>query len=329
MAHELEQFADGTTAFVSARTPGWHQLGTVTAEAMTGSQALEAARLGDWNVRALRMEGVDVAPDGTVRRIEAPDRRMTVRTNPVTGETDYLGIVSDEYQVIQNEKCAEILDQIVDESGARFETAGSLRGGKSIFITMRMPETITIAGTDPMNLYLAATTSHDASAALRVDATPVRIVCANTQRLAMARSVSHFEFRHTTSNTLRASEARQALGISFKFFDDFQAAAERMMNESTTIDQFKQLCDELWPVPDAATDRVKAAARQRDASLRYLFRDADTNKRFAGTRYGAYQSVVEYVDHFAPASTPVARAQRALHGNGAAIKSQAWQLLAV
>ncbi|HEX2806741.1 MAG TPA: DUF932 domain-containing protein, partial [Kineosporiaceae bacterium] len=36
---------------------------------------------------------------------------------------------------------------------------------------------IPVIGIDPVDIYLAVTTSHDGSASLRVDATPVRVVC--------------------------------------------------------------------------------------------------------------------------------------------------------
>ncbi|MDQ1013199.1 hypothetical protein QFZ82_007684 [Streptomyces sp. V4I23] len=35
MAHEIEQFTDGTAAFASARESAWHGLGTITEGAMT------------------------------------------------------------------------------------------------------------------------------------------------------------------------------------------------------------------------------------------------------------------------------------------------------
>ncbi|HEX2810520.1 MAG TPA: hypothetical protein VHN80_30525, partial [Kineosporiaceae bacterium] len=35
--------------------------------------------------------------------VDAPDKAMTVRTNPVTGSTDYLGVVGRDYTPVQNE----------------------------------------------------------------------------------------------------------------------------------------------------------------------------------------------------------------------------------
>lgn len=53
MPHELETFADGTTAFASARLSAWHQLGTVTQNTMKAEEIMAAARLGDWGVRTI------------------------------------------------------------------------------------------------------------------------------------------------------------------------------------------------------------------------------------------------------------------------------------
>ena len=145
---------------------------------------------------------------------------MTVRTNPQTGRTEYLGVVGDDYATVQNEQVAEMLNLLVDESGAHFETAGSMRKGKSVFVTMKLPNAMEIAGVDRMDLYLAATTSHDGTASLRLDATPVRIVCANTQRMAYARSQGSYTFRHTSNVHAQISEAREALGLVWKHFGD-------------------------------------------------------------------------------------------------------------
>ena len=90
--------------------------------------------------------------------------------------------------MVQNEEHCELLNLLVDEAGAHFETAGSLRGGRETFVTMKLPQSITLAGThgsDDIELYLAAMSSHDGTAAWRVIVTPVRIVCANTQRMAL------------------------------------------------------------------------------------------------------------------------------------------------
>ncbi|MGI5525821.1 DUF932 domain-containing protein [Micromonospora sp. CA-259024] len=328
MAHELETLANGQTAFASARVTAWHQLGTVAAECMTAEEVMSKAWLGGWEVRKIALQGIEVTERG-VTKVDCSDKYMTVRTNPVTGETEYLGVVGEDYSVVQNEQVAETLNLLVDASGAHFETAGSMRKGRSVFVTMKLPTAMQIAGVDDMDLYLAATTSHDGTAALRLDATPVRIVCKNTQNLAFARSVSSYTFRHTSNVTSKIAEARQALGLMWRAFHDFETEAENMINESLTMGEFEKIVAQVWPLANDASDVAKNNSKQRTATLRYLIRDADTQKAIKGTRWAGFQAITEYVDHFAPAKTDLARATRALTGAGADLKARAFELLAV
>jgi phage/plasmid-like protein (TIGR03299 family) len=329
MAHELETFANGQTAFVSARQSAWHQLGTVTTNTLSADEIMTLAFLGGWKVRKIPVYGIETI-DGVETRIPADDKAMTVRTNIVTGEVEYLGIVGDDYGVVQNEQCAEILDRLVDEArGAHFETAGSLRRGKSMFVTMKLPDTMTIAGTDQLDLYLAANTSHDGTAALRVDATPIRIVCANTQRAAFANTKGTYVFRHTSNVNSQISQAREALGLMWTYLDTFQQAADRMLNTTLTNAEFDANVAQLWPIADDASDRTKDHAKQRRAALRYLLRDADTQACVRGTRWAGYQAIVEYIDHIQPAKNELARANRALSAPAEQLKTKAFDLLTI
>jgi phage/plasmid-like protein (TIGR03299 family) len=240
---------------------------------MTAAEVIDTARLSGWNVRTIPVAGRETTGDATTgpvqNLIDAPDKAMTVRTNPVTKATDYLGVVGLGYTPVQNEACAELLDLLVDASGAHFETAGSLRGGRQVFITLKLPEGIRIAGVDDLDLHLAVSTSHDGSMALRVDATPVRVVCANTQRLALKRSVGHFTFRHTTNVKAKIQQARQAIGITYAYQDAFAAEAERMLDTALALDGFRAVCEELWPTPPAdASVRTRNNHTRRARSLR-------------------------------------------------------------
>lgn len=328
MAHELETLANGHTAFASARLSAWHQLGTITEACMTADEIMTKAWLGGWKVRKIPVEGIETIGD-QITRIPCTDQMMTVRTNITTGNVEYLGIVGEDYGVVQNEQCADILDRLVDESGAHFETAGSMRGGKSVFVTMKLPDTMTIAGVDTLDLYLAATSSHDGTASLRVDATPVRIVCANTQRAAFAHTKGTYVFRHTANITAQINEARQAMGLMWKYLDAFQAAAERMINETLTMNEFDTIVEQLWPLAPDSAERTHANHRQRRSALRYLIRDADTQSNIAGTRWAGYQAITEYIDHIAPAKDDTTRATRVVAGAGAALKTRAFDLLTV
>ena len=69
------------------------------------------------------------------------------------------------YEPVQNEESCALLNALTDESGAVFETAGALRGGRETFVTMKMPESMSFDGIDGSkdrtDFFLAALNSHD------------------------------------------------------------------------------------------------------------------------------------------------------------------------
>lgn len=330
MSHELEQHADGRTAFVSARQHAWHRLGTVLPAEFTAAQAMEYARLGWWNVRKEHVQAV-VVTDAGVTTIEVPDRYATVRTNPVTGGPEALGVVGPTYVPIQNEEHCDLLDALVDESGAHFETAGSLRGGRQVFITMKLPDTMRVGGIDAVDTYLTATNSHDGSTAFRLMVTPVRVVCANTLAAAIRRAKASFSIHHTIGARSQIQAAREALGLTFRYMGEFQAEAERMLDAAMTDAEFASVVKTLWPEPDTPSTRTRNTMARRDTELGHLFRDADTTKAIRGTRWAGYQAVTEYLDHYTPVgpkrdATKV-RAERAISDASTNLKTRAFDLL--
>lgn len=335
MVHQLETWGRGQSAsFVSAREHAWHRLGVVLPEAFDAAQAMEHAKLGGWNVRKEALQTVPVIDEhGVTPSLPVADQFATVRTNPVTGGTDVLGVVGAGYTPIQNEAHAALLDSVVDESGAHFETAGSLRGGRSVFLSMKLPNTMQVGGMDPVDLYLIALNSHDGTSAFRLMVAPVRVVCANTQALAIRRAQSTFSIRHTSGAHGHIAAARQALGLTFTYAEAFQAEADRMIAQSITDDQFADIVGKLWDAPTSTSARSRTISENRTATLRQLFRVSETNETIRGTRWAAYQAVTEYTDHFAPVgdkgNPTLARAERvAGSGTVTALKSKAFELLA-
>ena len=188
MGHQIEQFEDGTSAFFSARELPWHKLGTVTAGALTAQEAITTAQQ-DWLVEKRPI--YTKLEDGTY--LEVKDKFATVRNHPKAGFSA-LGVVGNQYVPVQNMEAFEILDAIRDDSGAVYETAGSLYNGKRVFISMKLPDTLKFAGgQDNVDLYILASNSHDSSTAFQLMVTPIRVVCANTLAMAVGEEIETIE----------------------------------------------------------------------------------------------------------------------------------------
>ncbi len=318
MGHQIETHGDQAAALFAHQDP-WHRLGTTVRDlAFTAEQAMTLGHLGGWTVRKAPLTATLLADDG-VTTLDAPGY-ATVRDHPFTGKPDVLGVVGTGYEPLQNEDHAAFLNHLADESGAIFDTAGSLRGGRQVFLTMRLPDSLSIGGTDRVDLFIAALNSHDGTSAFRLLLTPIRVVCANTQAAALAHHRASFSVRHTRNAKATVAAARDALGLTFAYATAFQAEAEKLLHQPITDAAFHDLIDATFgpPDPDGTARALNADTDRRDVLMGLLY-DAPTQSGIRGTAWGAYQAVVEYVDHYAPVRTR--------HDPAAAANARALRLL--
>lgn len=329
MSDHIETHGQDAAA-IFARTDPWHRLGvTVAGDAFTAQDAMTLGRLGGWDVRKVPLSACELSADG-VTSVEVPGY-ATVRTNPFTGAPEALGVVGAGYRPLQNEEHCDFLNHLADASGAIFDTAGSLRGGRQVFVTMCLPETILVGGVDELDLNIAALNSHDGNSAFRVLLTPVRVVCANTQAAALRNHVASVSIRHTTGANAAVTAARDALGLTFAYATAFQAEAECLLDTAMTDAAFDALIAAVFPPPaDDAPERTRTSANRRRDTLAHLFHHAPTQSAIAGTAWAGYQAVVEYVDHYSPTratgqDAATARAVRLLTTDGPTrTKQAAW-----
>lgn len=296
MAHELDQ-TDGVTSFVSAHTMGWHQLGQLLDHSFTAEEAMTEGKLGGWDVRKIPAFGLYEG-----RRIAAPDRSMVIRNNPVKpGQIDYLGDVGVNYVPIQNEQHAALLNALVDESGAHFDTAGALEGGRRVFLTMKLPGHINVGGVDQVENYLAAINTHDGSMSFTLMVTPVRIVCKNTENMAFRNRSHIFRIRHSSgAEKLLHRQAREALDFTFDYLDGFQAEADELINTTLTQSQFEEIVQREFGAGEDASPAAVTRADKKVDKMVELFADAQTQSNIRDTAWAGLNALTEWNDHFSP-----------------------------
>lgn len=309
MSHDIEN-VDGISFYAdnsvgkNGRTDTWHTLGQPVGHDMTVEEAMEHAHLGGWDVRKVPlMIPAEVTDAGVFGDIAVPDQFGVVRTNPINGERDYLGVVGNVYDPIQNEQTAGFIQSVVDEFGANLETAGSLGNGRDVFITMKLPHTMEIQGVngfvDKTEYYLAALNNHTGKTSFRLILTPIRIVCRNTQQMALSAAKTSWKVRHTATAVGRVQEAREKLGLVWKSIGNIDAEFQKLAEIPVTFTEAKAFTEKLVNLEKVDPDST-AATRRRNASgqILNLFANSDTIKPIAGTRYALYNAVTEYVDWF-------------------------------
>lgn len=333
MVAAIEEFADGRAAFFTAdgNDNWWHKLGTDTGRALTVEEALDIAIL-NWEVslEPVYTQVLIETPDATYPKwLPVPDQFATVRNHPLLG-VQPLAVVGNKYRVIQNSAAFQVLNDIVEEGGAHFETAGSIYDGRQVFMTLRLPEHTAFQGKDDIKLYLLAWNSHDGCSAFTLAVTPVRVVCKNTLDLAIGAAKRKFHIRHTASAKERIEEARTALDLTFKYSNALAEDIDKMLDTVYTEEMFQQLVKQLLPdMPGDAKDFVKNNRAEEQAEMRRLW-NAPTQDGIRDTAWGALNTVIEWSDFFGPIRAKdkdTARAIKVITGNAAPLKQRAYDLL--
>jgi phage/plasmid-like protein (TIGR03299 family) len=297
----------------------WHALGTKTDTPLTtAAEMLTAAQL-DWRVTKTpmwtRFEGND---------LPVPNRWANVR------QTDgaVLGDVGDNYQIVQNGDAFAWADSLVDSGDAKYETAGSLFGGRRIFLTMELPDGVSIPGDNSeIKPYLLITNGHDGGTILQASVTMVRVVCANTWTLALAGATRTFRIRHSGSIDGKLAAARDALGITFTYTVEFQELARRLSSLQVAERQVDQILRAAFPIPEKQ-DVPDKIDKSEFYQVRETYRNSPAIDPIRGTGWGVLQAAGEYLDHevdYHGRRFPAAdiRAYSILYDGTAATKKQA------
>lgn len=276
MAHEFE-----SGFFV--REPAWHGLGTVVQNAPTSADALQLAGL-DWKVGQN-----DVIVNGVV----VPGYRANVRSS----DQSVLGIVSDKYKIVQNDEAFAFTDALLGE-GVTYETAGSLKNGKTTWILAKT-EQVEILG-DKIDPYICFTNTHDGTGAVRVCMTPTRIVCSNTLNLALRQASRMWSTRHMGDIEAKKMEAAHTLGLAANYMKELSTEAERLAAAKISRSEVDALLDELFGKVSPENSDCKNKNIEEAKETFYMCYLSPDLINFMNTQYGVINAMADMVDHRSP-----------------------------
>jgi phage/plasmid-like protein (TIGR03299 family) len=232
--------------------------------------------------------------------------QYVVRTNPTDKtQTDILGVVGERYHVLQNEDLFSFGDNILD-GGGRWETAGSLKGGRQVFGSLALErETVLDPNgvADVVKTYLLINTSHDGSIAIQASITPVRVVCANTLNVALNRTKKKdgvkqsFKIRHTQTANGKVAIARQTLGLANAYMDEFDKMAHAMIAKEISAKDFNDIILAAYPKPDKDT---KGAVKKWENKVDVIndIYTGEYNGLISGNAWGAFNALTERLDWY-------------------------------
>ena len=263
----------------------WHGLGTMVESALDSREALIVAGLG-WNVvqkPVFTQDGVKVK--GYYANVRDYDGSV-------------LGIVTSRYKVVQNREAFAFTDGLLGE-GVRYETAGSLMGGKKTWILAKLPEKYIIQGGQVIP-YLVFSNTHDGSGAIKIAMTPVRVVCNNTLNLALDSASRIWSVHHTGDIAAKMEDTKETIYRAEEYMSGLGKAFDTLSKKKLTDAAVKEYISLLLPVADDVSETAeKNVLRQReDIMMRYKY--APDLKDIPQNGYRFINAVSDFATHSRP-----------------------------
>lgn len=324
MAANISTRFDGTLEAATALKPAWWDAsGNNTLDFVpTSDEMITAAKL-DWRI------GMHECRDENAKGI---GYFFTRRED--TGCILGAGMSAD-YRVVQNAQGFAVLDNLLQDGIMRYESAGALNGGKTVWALARMPSVDYVAEGDAIKRYLLWLNNNDGKGGLFCIPTTVRVVCSNTARLAI---VGQRGIRHTGNMDEKIKEVSLMLAQYDKQFSQFRDHGQKLASMRFSDDAARQYVKTLFP--EVGSDKKPLEGRAATIRTRRVeeVRKAMRAERqqlpaIKGTWWALYNAISEAVDHgniFTVHGKGVERAEKAMmqkmDGIGAEFKQRAFDL---
>ena len=268
----------------SVREKPWHGLGVVVEDAPSSKDALNLAGL-DWRV----VQKPLFTNSGLVEGYKA---------NVRDSDNSVLGVVTDRYKVVQNAEAFAFTDNLLGE-GVKYGTAGSLQGGKKVWLLARLPREYIMYG-ERITPYLVFSNTHDGSGAVKVAITPVRIVCNNTLNLALSTANRCFSIVHTGDIKGKIDEAKQTLFMADEYMEALGNEFERMRKNKITDQQVKDYIEMLLPMDQKASPVTMRNIKKLREDMRMRYYDAPDLSNLGNNAYRFINAVSDFATHADP-----------------------------
>lgn len=283
MSHEIE-------SLFYVREAPWHSLGLKVDNALSSAEAIKASGL-EWDVYSAKLKAT--LENGT--EIPVTDRVANIRNI----DNKVLAVVSTGYSIVQNSEAFAFTDELLGKKGVKYETAGSLFGGRQVWLLAKM-DGINVLG-DQVDPYLVFTNSHDGSTGVRVAITPVRVVCNNTLTMAINGATRVWSTVHKGDIQEKLYEAQETLKKVTTYLDRMPEIAEKMADTNIYMDEVEEFLSEMFPLDKdtAGPIKIKNVDRMRN-TLYTLWTTTPDIQKFQGTAWGMYNALSDMVGHMKP-----------------------------
>ena len=279
MSHQIESMA------YFGQVP-WHGLGTPLQEdeLYDWQKACITAGLG-WEAERVPL----VTVDSQTKVDHVAIRRKS--------DGKILGTVGARYTILQNRDAFGWFQPFLDAKEACLHTAGSLQGGRRIWVLAKLNRTpIVVADGDEVDKFVLLSHAHDGTLAVRVGFTPIRVVCANTLALAHGCNASKLiRLKHTKDVHRNLANVREVMNLANQEFEatteQFRLLARKSVNQA----DLKKYVKCVLKIEDQANPSTRIQNIMEEMIRLCEEGRGNTLPAVRGTLWTAYNGVAEWL----------------------------------
>jgi phage/plasmid-like protein (TIGR03299 family) len=198
-----------------------------------------------------------------------------------------LGVVSPDYETVQNSDLLGLVKPMVDEGLLTIENMGHLNHGARVFAQAKLNQEYKVIGEDYQG-FVTLLNGHVGNCAVAIGSTMTRVICGNT--FASAYSDIGERYRHSEGVNTRVLESTFVIDYVNGAMKQYSEYVEKLAGARCTSAQFRTFIEEVYNKP---TDKMRDSFVNQ---LNNLFYNGKGNE--GKTYYDAFNAVTEYASNY-------------------------------
>lgn len=154
-----------------------------------------------------------------------------------------LGIVSEDYETVQNKDLLQLIDPMVQEGVLTIENMGYLNHGAKVFAQAKINQEFRVIGED-YKAMITLMNGHTGSSSVAIGASSVRIICANTFSMAYANIGERF--RHSEGVNERILESQAVIDFVDRAMKKYSENVETIAKATCSGAQFRSFLEATY-----------------------------------------------------------------------------------
>ena len=211
-----------------------------------------------------------------------------------------LGIVTDKYKLVNNDKAFDFVENLYSTDAVQFVRGGSFKGGRATWLEGKVAQEYSVFG-DKLECYIVFRNNHDGKGSVTALVVPHRVECSNFFNLPLADATRAFRCKHSGDPMKKIKEAQEILLTGSEYMTSLQKEAEELNKIKLTGQQVQTFIERLFPMPNEEDEKVSKKVKDniliRRVQLMSVFLEKEDLANFDFNGYRFMSAVTDWVDH--------------------------------